>query len=170
MFFLEGVIFLFVLSNAGANAASRLQVIHDEEANLIVATPDEYDAVVIMIHGLGDTGKSYIQLADMMSAQLPKVKFILPSAPEQPVTLNGGKRMSSWYDIISLQDKDGGDCDGLIESAARIRKILENEHNKGIPYNRMVLSGIFSFSNIIHWLKKVIHQKNLTYQTVSCRL
>lgn len=35
---------------------------------------------------------------------LPGVKWILPNAPNQPVTINGGMKMPSWYDIKSLAD------------------------------------------------------------------
>ncbi|CAG8775184.1 2831_t:CDS:2, partial [Ambispora leptoticha] len=39
-----------------------------------------------------------------MSREVPHVKFIFPNAPVQPVTINGGAVMPSWYDIMSLAD------------------------------------------------------------------
>ncbi|KAJ2840264.1 hypothetical protein FBU31_000551 [Coemansia sp. 'formosensis'] len=49
----------------------------------------------------GPTSDHYV-LGMWRKFQLPHVKFILPHAPEQPVTLNGGLRMPLWYDIKSL--------------------------------------------------------------------
>jgi hypothetical protein len=35
-------------------------------------------------------------VAELFARQMPRTKFVLPTAPEQPVTLNGGMRMNSW--------------------------------------------------------------------------
>lgn len=55
---------------------------------------------MIMMHGLGDSADGMLPL--VMQHYLPalhdKVKFIVPSAPNQPVTVNGGIHMPSWYD------------------------------------------------------------------------
>lgn len=47
---------------------------------------------------------------------MPHAKFILPTAPTQPVTMNGGMAMNSWYDIVGLDDRAAETCDGLQES------------------------------------------------------
>ena len=52
----------------------------------------------------------------MFSSQMPYAKFILPTAPTQPVTLNGGMAMTSWYDIVGLDDRAAETCEGLQES------------------------------------------------------
>lgn len=73
---------------------------------------------------------------------MPYVKFVLPTAPTQPVTLNMGMSMPSWYDIVGLDERSNENCQGIAESQARIAGILQNEHEKfGLPYNRMVLAG-----------------------------
>jgi len=47
---------------------------------------------------------------------MPHVKFILPTAPTQPVTLNMGMPMPSWYDIEGLDERTNENCKGIEES------------------------------------------------------
>jgi lysophospholipase-2 len=78
----------------------------------------------------------------MFAAQMPHVKFILPTAPTQPVTMNMGMPMPSWYDIVGLDERSNENCKGLPDSRARIEGILKTEHdNTGLPYSRMLLAG-----------------------------
>lgn len=73
---------------------------------------------------------------------MPHVKFILPTAPTQPVTMNMGMPMPSWYDIKGLDERANEDCKGISESKARLEAILAKEHSDtGLPYNRMLLAG-----------------------------
>lgn len=58
----------------------------------------------------------FADVAEMFSSQMPYTKFILPTAPTQPVTMNGGMAMTSWYDIVGLDDRAAETCDGLQES------------------------------------------------------
>jgi lysophospholipase-2 len=77
----------------------------------------------------------------MLSSKLDHIKFILPTAPTQPVTLNMGMPMASWYDIVGLDDRASETCTGLAESRARIEGILAGEHAAGVQYDRMILAG-----------------------------
>jgi predicted esterase len=65
---------------------------------------------------------------------------VLPTAPQQPVTLNGGRVMTSWFDIPSLERVDDV-CRGIEESRSKVMEILEEEHRLGIAYSRMFLGG-----------------------------
>jgi lysophospholipase II len=70
------------------------------------------------------------------------VKFILPTAPSNPVTMNMGMAMPSWYDITGLDERSNENCNGLERSVTTITNILENEKmTTGLPYSRMVLAG-----------------------------
>lgn len=78
----------------------------------------------------------------MLAGQMPYAKFILPTAPNQPVTMNMGMSMPSWYDIVGLDERANENCKGLPESRATVEGILKTEHeNTGLPYSRMVLAG-----------------------------
>jgi lysophospholipase-2 len=74
--------------------------------------------------------------------KMPHLKFILPTAPTQPVSMNMGMPMPSWYDIVGLDERANENCKGIEESRARLETILQTEHsNTGLPYSRMVLAG-----------------------------
>ena len=51
---------------------------------------------MVLLHGLGDTAHGWAPVADMLAPRFPGTRFILPTAPSQPVTLNGGMVMPSW--------------------------------------------------------------------------
>lgn len=57
----------------------------------------KHTATVILLHGLGDTARGWADFAPMLQMQLPHVKFVFPTAPTRPITLNGGMRMTGWY-------------------------------------------------------------------------
>lgn len=66
---------------------------------LVLPAEGSHSATVLIMHGLGDSADGFADVADMFSSQMPHIKFILPTAPSQPVTLNGGMLMNSWYKI-----------------------------------------------------------------------
>ncbi|KAJ2814073.1 hypothetical protein H4S07_000182 [Coemansia furcata] len=87
------------------------------------------------------TSDHYV-LGTWQKFQLPRVKFILPYWPKQPVTLNGRFRMPSWYDIKSLyRIASNKDEAGMNTSMLKIKKFIESEINSGIPAGRIVLGG-----------------------------
>ena len=81
-------------------------------------------------------------VAEHLAKSLPYVKFILPTAPTQPVTMNMGMPMPSWYDIVGLDERSNENCRGIDVSVETVRAILQSEHEStGLPYSRMVLAG-----------------------------
>ncbi|KAJ2884325.1 hypothetical protein IWW38_005440 [Coemansia aciculifera] len=110
--------------------------------SVILKARGTHTASVIFIHGLGDSGHGWAPVAQQLARTQPHVKFILPHAPEQPVTLNGGFRMPSWYDIKSL-DRIASNEDeaGMNTSMMKINELIKAEIDAGIPANRIVLGG-----------------------------
>lgn len=111
---------------------------------ITVAPRDEskQSALVVISHGLGDTAEGFADVAEHLSKVFPYCKFILPTAPTQPVTMNMGMAMPSWYDITGLDERSNEECRGITESRNTISSILKEEHEKnGLAYNRMVLMG-----------------------------
>ena len=81
-------------------------------------------------------------VAQHLATHLPWCKFVLPTAPVSPVTLNGGMRMNSWYDIVGLDERSNEQCHGIEESRQRITQYLRDAHEQTqLPYSRMVLAG-----------------------------
>jgi len=112
---------------------------------LISITPNnqtEQSGLVIICHGLGDTAEGFVEVAERLAAQMPHIKFVLPTAPSQPVSMNMGMNMPSWYDIVGLDERSNESCNGIEETQSTITRILENENRTtGLNYNRMALMG-----------------------------
>ncbi|ESK86812.1 acyl-protein thioesterase 1 [Moniliophthora roreri MCA 2997] len=103
----------------------------------------KHTATVIFIHGLGDTGYGWKPVADMFQkdAGLGHVKWVLPHAPNIPVTINQGEAMPAWYDIATFgRDKDE-DEEGMMKAKRAITALIEREVATGTPLERIVLGG-----------------------------
>ncbi|PWN24516.1 Phospholipase/carboxylesterase [Jaminaea rosea] len=119
-------------------------------------------ATLIFAHGLGDSGAGWLDVAQLLSRRpaLRHVRFVLPNAPVQPVTLNMGMSMPSWFDIHSLDDfEEHEDEAGLKKSAAAIGALVKAEvdgtaeglNGRGVPVERVVVGG-FSQGGAISYL------------------
>jgi phospholipase/carboxylesterase len=114
----------------------------DEQAVEIVSGGPEPQGSVIWLHGLGADGHDFEPVVPEL--RLPAelgLRFVFPHAPVQPVTLNGGMSMRSWYDILTL-DRDGPvDEPGIRASAATLDKLIERELERGIAADKIVVAG-----------------------------
>ncbi|UYV73807.1 LYPLA1 [Cordylochernes scorpioides] len=59
----------------------------------------------------------------------------------QPVTLNGGMRMNSWFDILSLEAGSPEDEPGIKKATETVHQIIDEEVKSGIPSERIILGG-----------------------------
>jgi predicted esterase len=106
----------------------------------LIPSSGDYKNVVVWMHGLGDTADGWASLMPML--ELQNTKYILPTAPERPITLNGGYPMPGWADVFSLDKSANEDAQGFHESAQRIQDIIKTEmEDKGIPSERIVVGG-----------------------------
>ncbi|KAL7507446.1 hypothetical protein ACHAXN_004629 [Cyclotella atomus] len=125
-----------------ARALSSLRRDDDGTITISPADPSAHSASVILCHGLGDTADGWVDPARFLANKLPHTKFILPTAPTQPVTLNMGFAMPSWYDIAGLDSRSNELCEGLDESMGKILNLInEQVTNDNIDYSRIVLAG-----------------------------
>ncbi len=116
----------------------------ENDGSTLILHPQEgyHSATCILMHGLGDSGEGWQDAAEQISRSLPFVKFILPTAHQIPVTLNGGMRMPAWYDITGLSpDRASEGCDGIDESCDRIKQFIAKEIDIGILPSRIALAG-----------------------------
>lgn len=105
---------------------------------------ETHTASFIFLHGLGDNGLGWTFLAEEAHRQnrLKHVKFIFPDAPNQPVSLNYGMTMPAWYDIKSLGNvQSQQDEEGVMSSIERLKQLLAEEVEAGIPMDRIVVGG-----------------------------
>ena len=99
-------------------------------------------ATVIWLHGLGDSGAGFSDVVPALG--LPanhQIRFIFPHAPEQPVTINNGFVMRSWYDIKTMDLEGRADIVTLQQSELLINELIEQQIAKGIAPSSIVLAG-----------------------------
>ena len=104
---------------------------------------------IIWMHGLGADGHDFEGLAPELHLNtLDHIHFIFPNAPIQAVTINGGVEMRAWYDILERTLERKVDINGIHESANLINTLINNELEKGIPAEHILLAG-FSQGGVI---------------------
>ena len=97
---------------------------------------------VIWLHGLGADGNDFVPIIpELHLPASPAIRFIFPSAPSMPVTVNGGYVMPAWYDIIGRNLMDQEDAEGIKRSATSIIELIEREVQRGIDFRHIVLAG-----------------------------
>lgn len=104
---------------------------------------------VIWLHGLGDSGEGFAPIVPLLG--LPNnhgIRFIFPHAPEQPVTINQGYVMRSWYDIKSMDLHNRADMEGVLESEQHVHTLIKEQIDAGIPANNIVVAG-FSQGGVV---------------------
>ena len=106
-----------------------------------IETSPNPTAAIIFLHGLGDSGHGWSEIARMPAfAGMKGVRFVFPHANDMPVTMNNGMKMPSWYDI-DLTQRQREDEAGLRASQALIEALIAREKARGIAANRIVLAG-----------------------------
>lgn len=104
--------------------------------------PREPGAALIILHGLGADGTDFLPLCDALDLRaVGPVRYVMPRAPERPVTINGGYRMRAWYDILGAEIDRREDEAGLRESFLQTQSLIEREVARGVPPERIVLAG-----------------------------
>jgi len=106
---------------------------------VVVPASAAQTATIIFLHGLGDTGHGWAQT--LAALKPPYAKLICPTAPTIAVTLNGGMRMPSWFDLKSLDPSGEEDEAGIKKAADVVRKLIQDEVNAGISSERIILGG-----------------------------
>ena len=105
-------------------------------------TTSNPSAAVIWLHGLGADGNDFAPIIPELRLEgCPGIRFIFPSAPSMPVTVNGGYVMPAWYDIVGRNLTDQEDSAGIYRSANSIIELIEREASRGISYNKIILAG-----------------------------
>lgn len=95
---------------------------------------------VVWLHGLGADGHDFEPVVPLL--ELPDVRFVFPTAPSRPVTINGGMVMPAWYDILHIGGPPSGERGPDVRQSARlVEAVLEREEERGVPASRIVLAG-----------------------------
>ena len=99
-------------------------------------------ATILIMHGLGADGRDFLPIAEQLDLSgVGPVRFLFPSAPSMPVTINGGFVMPAWYDILGADLVRREDEAGLRQSQAAIEALIARERTRGMPADRIVVAG-----------------------------
>jgi phospholipase/carboxylesterase len=95
---------------------------------------------VIWLHGIGSSARDFEPVVPALST--PYLRFVFPAAPVRAVTINAGRRMSAWYDILSLGAPAPVESQpDLRESTHELGILIERERERGIASENIVLAG-----------------------------
>ena len=103
-------------------------------------------ASIIVLHGLGADGNDFVPIArELDLSAIGVVRYVFPSAPVRPVSLNNGYPMPAWYDIFpppsdAAQPRREDEA-GLREAAGWVQQLIDREIERGVPPVRIVLMG-----------------------------
>ena len=119
-------------------------------------------AAVIWLHGLGDSGRGWSDLAARYAGPLPGVEWAFPNAPAQPVSCNGGVTMPSWFDLAEIPIAPGGPHDeaSFSDAVRSIHRMLDAEVARGTPSEKIVVGGFsqggaLALRSVLHYPKKL---------------
>ncbi|CAZ86658.1 unnamed protein product [Tuber melanosporum] len=126
------------------SASTSASTVMTSAAAIVVPAATRHTATFIFLHGLGDTGAgwSFVSENFRLRRKFDECSFIFPHAPMIPVTLNMGMRMPSWFNIASLTNIQAAEDEaGILGSARNIHAIIEEQIDKGISSERIILGG-----------------------------
>ena len=110
-----------------------------EESPIEICQTNNPSASVIWLHGLGADGNDFVPVVKMLN--LPNIRFILPHAPYQKISMNNGYEMRAWYDLFGLQSKHPQDAVGIEKTQVYIESLIAQENSRGIASERIVIAG-----------------------------
>ncbi|KAL7542010.1 hypothetical protein ACHAXR_011442 [Thalassiosira sp. AJA248-18] len=107
-------------------------------------------AAIVFLHGMGDdAANGWSALQDFLPSICPRlgndlIHYAFPQAPTIGVTLNGGERVSGWFDILDwpIDDTVRDDPIGQLKSVRLLEETVDRiEREEGIPAHRIVVGG-----------------------------
>ncbi len=104
-------------------------------------TGNNPELLVIWLHGLGADGHDFEPVVPQFVNPNKAIHFIFPHAPIQPVTINGGMEMRSWYDIKMMDIGKMPDEAGIRESEKKVLELIESQIKAGYRPEQIVLAG-----------------------------
>lgn len=100
-------------------------------------------SVIVCLHGLGDTGDSYVEPMKLLINKCGIEEAVILTAPKKNVTVLGGMETRSWFDVLSFNPDDAEDKNGILKMASClsdfIMEYLVNE--RGFEFQNIYLFG-----------------------------
>ncbi|CAA9890925.1 Carboxylesterase [Candidatus Methylobacter favarea] len=115
---------------------------HSELSTYEIKPTSTHQYSIIWLHGLGADGHDFEDIVPKLHLITePNIHFIFPNAPIQPITINGGKKMRAWFDILELGTEHKVDIAGIYQSTGLIDQLIQQEIDHGIPPENILLAG-----------------------------
>lgn len=113
---------------------------------LEIGNKKDPSGLVTLSHGLGDSCFGWQDVGEELASRFPHLLFLLPTAPNRAVTINGGYAMPAWYDIrtaISSSLRTGQqDGAGVRQSADYLASLAATTCRRfSIPARRICFCG-----------------------------
>lgn len=108
-------------------------------------TGPKADAVVILLHGAGDTGPGVMDWANsVLGRQLdfPTAKLLYPSAPVRTYTAARGMKRTVWFDWKKICPDVPEFTGTLNHMCDQLSGVIDEEVQKGTPKSRIVIGGL----------------------------
>jgi len=124
---------------------------------IIINSTEAPIGAVIFLHGLGADG--FTLKVIFARPQFNKIRFILPHAPYQPVTINQGFELRAWYALYDLSLKKDEDALVMERSSLIIQKLIEEQISLGIPSEKIIIGGFSQGAAMSFYLGLKYHKK-----------
>ncbi|CAK9000421.1 unnamed protein product [Durusdinium trenchii] len=124
---------------------------------------------LVWMHGLGDDEEGWADMLEdnfRVPAACGSCKFVLPRAPRQPSSCNGGDVTTSWFDIADLPISRkssapyGCSLEEALSSCGRVHAAIDKLIAEGIPSERIMVGG-FSQGGSMAMLSTLTYPKRL---------
>lgn len=96
---------------------------------------------IIWLHGLGADGHDFVPIVSELNINQFNIRYVFPNAPIQPVTINNGIPMPSWYDIRGMDIADKEDSVGMQASSSYLKELINQEIEQGISSENILIAG-----------------------------
>lgn len=105
--------------------------------------PSTPPSAAIVLHGLGSPGDEWAIISLTLSFfSLNSLAFLIPSAPQVPVTYQDNAVLHSWFDITRLTSTSAAvDRPSLLASVNRVREIIDWQVSLGVPTENIFVIG-----------------------------
>ena len=114
----------------------------DLDKSIVIEPSTPAQAAVIWLHGLGADGNDFVGLVPQLGLPVTQaVRFVFPNAPVQPVSVNAGMNMRSWYDIYSMNIADKMDLASIALSSQVLEELIQEQIDSGIATKNIVIAG-----------------------------
>tara|TARA_Y100000389_G_scaffold66748_4_gene62984 strand:- start:11284 stop:11940 length:657 start_codon:yes stop_codon:yes gene_type:complete len=114
---------------------------------MILSSIENHEFTLIILHGMYQSNKSYIELAESIQKFYKNIKIIIPCAPKRNISWSfpSEKNVSSWYDYYTKNDglliHDIINENEYHEQCDRINLIIKNE-TMVIDLKKIIVMGI----------------------------